>query len=71
MITREALVRKLRELGYKFKRQTDRVEIYKRRTDYANVPRRDLVSELNVRKILDNAGCSREDIERFISQAKN
>lgn len=70
VIPRDALCNKLHELGYSFKRQADRVCIYKRpgNPSFATVPRRDLLDEQYVGTQLRLAGCSPDEIEAFITQ---
>lgn len=72
MIRREHFCNKLGELRYSFKRQADRVMLYKRPGDhnYVTVPRKDLLDEDYVRATLLRSGCSKEDVERFIANAR-
>lgn len=69
MIRREHFCNKLGELKYKYKRETERVLMYKRPNDpvYVIVPRRDLLDEEYVRAQLKLSKCSKEDIEKFIA----
>lgn len=69
MIRRETFYNKLGELGYRFKRQTDRVLLYKKPNNptFVTVPRRDLIDEDYVRTTLRVCGCSLDEIERFIT----
>ncbi len=68
MIRREHFLNKLRELGYRYARETDRVYIYKKPgiPTFAIVPRRDLLREDYVRIALRQCGCAAEDAEKFI-----
>lgn len=72
MIRREAFCNKLRELGFSFKRQADRVCLYRRSSDGARaaVPRRDQIDETYARRELLKNGCSAEEVEAFISQCR-
>lgn len=72
MVKRDAFCNKLNELKYRYKRETDRVALYKKpgNPDFIAVPRRDLLDEQYVRSTLSNAGCGFEEIERFIQQYK-
>lgn len=65
--TREAVIRKLREKGWKYQRSGDRADIYRRGTERTNVPRRDLIQEITVRSILRMGGCDDEEIASFIA----
>lgn len=69
MIRREHFCNKLSDLKYRYKRETERVLLYKRPNDpvYVTVPRRDLLDEDYVRIQLKQCGCSKEDIEAFVT----
>jgi hypothetical protein len=69
MISREKFINRIRELGYSFKRQAQRVDIWRRATDkhYISMPRTKNLREDYVRSTLRQAGCSPEEIEQFIS----
>lgn len=71
-VRREHVINRLRELGYRFKKRGDRVEIYKRKgsTDYASVRRRDLLDESEARSILRMAGIDAVEIDRFIDTSR-
>lgn len=62
------LVQRLRDAGYRFKRQADRVQIYKESgsTRRVNVPRRDFVTDNDARAILRNAGLTDGQVEKFL-----
>lgn len=66
MIKREQLINKLRELGYKYKRQSDRVEIYARGTQRVLLPRRDLIPVALAQILVRQAGASESDALAFI-----
>lgn len=72
MIPTDALVNALRSLNFTFKRQADRVMIYKQRgtTKRVSVRRCDLHDEDYVRRTLAFAGMPPEEIERFIVDAR-
>jgi hypothetical protein len=72
VIPREAFCNKLHELKYSFKRQADRVCLYKRPNDphYVTVPRRDLLDEQYVRRTLQQCGCRAAEIEAFIVECR-
>lgn len=69
MIPHDALINVLRELGYTFKGQTSRVEIYKKRGGIERIPIRRCRSHAPeaVRSILRRAGMDEEGIQRFLS----
>jgi len=69
VIRREHFCNKLNDLGYRYKRETDRVYLYKKpgNPSFATVPRRDLVDEDYVRATLRMCGCSPQDIETFVA----
>jgi hypothetical protein len=70
-ISREQVTRRLREAGFSFKRQADRVEIWKLAGDTkrVNVPRRDLLLDTHVRVIIGQAGLSPTLIDDFFKNA--
>lgn len=67
---RERIIAKLRELGYKFKRDAWRVQIFRNPATMhlVQVRKRDDVDDDWVRSVLKQAGCSKEEIERFLGQ---
>lgn len=69
MIQKRLFVEKLRELGYEFLSQKDRVDLYKRPGDirYASIRRRDLISETEVRSTLRQAGQSEQLINTWVA----
>ena len=70
MVPHDALLNALRDLGYTFKRQTDRVAIYRKRggTDRITLRRRKFHTPEATESILSQAGMAEEDIARFIAQ---
>lgn len=68
MIRREHFCNKRKELGYRYKRETDRVSLWKKpgNPSFVAVPCRDLVDEDYVRATLRMCGCSPQDVETFI-----
>lgn len=72
VIPNDALVNALRELDFEFKRQADRVMIYKRRGSTTRVALRriDYHDEEAARTVLRQAGMSAQAIEGFISNYK-
>ncbi len=69
MIPCDALINRLRESGYEFKRQADRVMIYKKKggTSRVTVRRKDMLDVSYVQVILKQAGLSQAEIEKFIA----
>ena len=69
MIPNDALINALNGLNFSFKRQADRVMMYKKNgaTDRVSVRRVTLHDDDYVRILLKQAGMSPEDIERFIA----
>jgi ribosome-interacting GTPase 1 len=72
MIPHDALINALRSLKFKFKRQADRVEIYKQSgsTLRVEVRRHDWHDETAVRQILRHAKMPQAEIDGFIAGAR-
>lgn len=72
MIPKDALINVLRSLNFEFKRQADRVEIYKQRgtTRRIEIRRRDMHDEQAAKIILKQAGMDDNAIRQFIESAK-
>jgi hypothetical protein len=72
VIPNDALINALRSLKFKFKRQADRVEIWKQSgsTCRVEVRRHDYHDETAVRIILKHAGMPDAEIQAFIESAK-
>jgi hypothetical protein len=72
MIPNGALIEVLRSLGFEFKRQADRVMLYKQRgTDVrVGVRRNQMHDEDYARTVLRLAGMPADKIEDFIRQAR-
>lgn len=72
MIPHDALINALRSLKFRFKRQADRVEIYKQSgsTLRVEVRRHDWHDETAARQILKHAGMPQAEIDQFITEAK-
>lgn len=73
MIRLEQFTKKLRELGYKYKDQTLRVQIYRKggSTHRVTVARKDHLDDGYVRSTLKQCGCKEAEIETFIGQCKS
>lgn len=72
MIPHDALINALRSLNFRFKRQADRVEIYKQSgsTRRVEIRRHDWHDEITVRTILRQAGMEPAQINAFVTSAK-
>ena len=70
-ISREQVVRALRARKWKFKRETERVEIYKLPNNVSriDVPRTKKFPILLVRTLLGQAGFTPDEIEKFLGDA--
>ena len=70
MIPNDALINFLRTLDFHFKRQTDRVMLYRQRgsTKRVEVRRVSAHDETAVKILLRQAGAGAEEIERFVAQ---
>ena len=74
MVPNDALISVLRrKLNYKFKRQTERVNVYKERgsTRRALIKKSAWHTPEYARSILRSAGMDEEDIEQFLAQINN
>ena len=71
-IPRKPFLRKVRSIGYGFKKSAKRVDIYRRRgaLNYLPVPRNAKLTELFVRNALAQSGCSESEIAEFLSERK-
>ena len=72
MATREQVINKIKEMGYRFKRNAWRVTIFKKAggTHRIEVPVRDIISDEWVWSTFRQAGLSKEEIESFLRQAR-
>jgi len=70
MVGNDALLNRLRALGFSFKRQTERVAIYKQKgkTRRVTVSKRNAHDANYVRIVLRMAGMSPDEIEAFIQE---
>ncbi len=68
MPTREQVINKLRECGFRFKKDSWRVSLFKRSSDMrrVEVPKRDIIADEWVRSTFRQIGLSKEDIDSFI-----
>ena len=69
MVPNDALTNAIRSLGFTFKRQTDRMMVWKRKgsTDRIMIRRNQFHSEEYSRILLKQAGMNPLEIDRFIS----
>lgn len=70
---REYVVNKLKELGYKFRRQAWRVQIWShpQTRHQVQVRQKDDIDDDWVKSMLRQAGCPKEDIEQFFAACTN
>jgi hypothetical protein len=70
VVRHDALLNKLRELGYRYKTQKLRTELYKRpgNPNYAVLPRKELLDEANVKEVLAFTGMTAQQIKTFIDE---
>lgn len=70
MVRREQLINAIRTKGFGFKRQAERVDIWKQSgsTKRVMLPRRDLIEPKNAAFILKGAGFAESEIKRFLSE---
>lgn len=69
LISREQVVRRLRDADWKFHRPADRVEFYKKGVQRLTIARKDLYPETYVRTVLGQAGLSAAEVEEFLRSA--
>lgn len=71
MIHRDHYINKIRELNYKFKERKKRISLWRKQggTHYISIPHTDLLEEEFVISTLNQAGCSKEEIQTFISSS--
>jgi hypothetical protein len=70
MLKRDRIINKLRELNYKFGKETPNTYAYRSGTHWVFVPKTDLVSETWAAITLSTCGCKQPEIEEFIRIAK-
>ena len=72
MVTRESFINKIRELNYTYKTLQKRTELWRKigGTHRMSVPRCNMLEDEYVMSTLRQAGCSEEEIKRFISSVK-
>ena len=70
MISRGQLANRLVEAGYRFKRETKRSEIWKKRNAAHRIrfPKKKTLTEFEVRSALSQAKLSHEQVEAFLRQ---
>lgn len=68
---RDRIIAKLRELGYSFKQDAWRVQVFRHSVTLHSIQvrKRDDIDDDWVRSVLRQAGCSKDEIETFIGQA--
>jgi hypothetical protein len=72
MVPRQAFVNKIRELGFAFKAQQRRTYLYRQTNGllYIAVPKSDLLEEEWVAIELRRTGQTKEQVQKFIGEAK-
>ena len=72
MIPRQHFLNKIRQLNYSFKRQTKRVDLYKKQggTHRIFLPQVKELEDEFVKSSLKHAGCDEEEINAFIASCK-
>ena len=71
MVPRQRLINKLREMGYRFKRDAWRVQFWIKGTHRPAIPKRDLLDDETVTQILRQCGATPDEIIAFIREAHN
>ena len=71
MVRRERVVNKLRELGFRFKRDAWRVQLWQKGMQRPEIPKRDFLDEETVFHILRQCGLKPEEIAAFLREAIN
>lgn len=73
MVPRDHLINKIRELDYYFIERTKKGTLWRKRggTYFLVVPLREMIREDTVASLLRQARCSPQEIESFLSSAKN
>lgn len=70
MVRREHLINAIRQKQFHFKRQADRVELYKQAgsTKRVEIPRRDLIDPAHAAFILRQAGYTDDEVRKFLAE---
>lgn len=71
MVRRERLINKLRELGFRFKRDAWRVQFWQKGQLRPVIPKRDFLDEETVAQILRQCGVAQQDIMAFLRESRN
>jgi len=71
MATREHVINKLKEAGYRFKRDCWRVSVFKKSTHRVEVPKRDIIDDEWVRSAFRQAGIPKDEIEAFLKHCRS
>lgn len=72
MVSRSAVINKLRELNYSYKEQLKRTYVYKKDggTQRVFVPMRDLIADEWVMSQFQQIGMTEDEVKRFIGMCK-
>jgi hypothetical protein len=73
MVSRQAFINKIRELGYTYITQQKRTYLWRKRgtTEYISVPMRDLLEDEYVTSALRQKGVPQTEIDAFLASAKS
>jgi hypothetical protein len=73
MVHRETFINKIRSIGYAFKTETKRAYLWRKKgsTHFIYVPKTEILEDDFVKSSLWQAGCTKEEIEGFVSSAKS
>jgi len=71
MIRRESFINKIRGIGYSYKDQRPRIQLWRKGMHFIPVPRRDLLTEEFVTSSLRQAGVDAEEIESFLRSTRS
>lgn len=72
MVRHDAFINKIRSLDYTYKTRQKRTDLWRKKggTHYMSVPMCDLLTDEYVTSTLSQAGCSQEDIQKFLASVK-
>lgn len=73
MVAREHLINAIRSKGFHFKRQADRVELYKQAgtTVRVEIRRKDFIDRSAAIHVLKTSGHTEDEIQRFLAECDN
>jgi hypothetical protein len=70
MVSRDSLINAIKSKGFAFKRQTERIDLYKQKgsTKRVEIRKRDYFDRKSVTHILRTAGFSMEEVRAFLGE---